>query len=256
LQDRPAEDTSPPGPEELDESVVFGDNYSMTTPPVPRSRTAAAAPAQTGIDEVLTTTRAVRKGLDLGRPVPLSLIKDCLRIALQAPSGSNRQSWHWLVITDAATRARIGKIYRASVRAYLAGPGAAGRLFEEDPERSRVQRRVHESVAYLGEHLGEVPMLVIPCLRLDAPLPDGSQADLWGSLLPAAWSFMLAARARGLGTAWTTLHLSAEREVADLLGLPENVHQGVLIPIAYYKGPPPKPAARTPLEDVLHLDCW
>jgi len=205
-------------------------------------------------DEVLTTTRTVRRRLDLTRAVPLDLVRECLEIALQAPSGSNRQTWQWLVVTDPGLKAAIGDVYRRAVEGYLASPGAAGKLFADDPDRAPVQRRVATSVEYLGEHMGEVPVLVIPALR--GRLPAGNQAGLWGSVLPAAWSYMLAARARGLGTAWTTLHLSHEREVASLLGLPDDVHQAALIPTAYYTGTTFKRAHRLPLDDVLHLNGW
>src|SRR6478752_5284634 len=117
-------------------------------------------------DELLTTTRSVRKRLDLTREVPLDLVRECIDIALQAPSGSNRQGWHWMVVTDRELRAGIGDVYRRSVTAYLASPGSAGTLFAQDADRAPVQRRVGDSVAYLGEHLGEVPVLVIPCLRV------------------------------------------------------------------------------------------
>ncbi|MGA8115860.1 MAG: nitroreductase family protein [Actinocatenispora sp.] len=208
-------------------------------------------------DELLTTTRSVRKRLDLGRPVPMELIRECLTVALQAPSGSNRQSWHWVVVTDAARRHAIGDFYRRAVDGYLRSEGAAGKLFADDPARGPVQRRVGDSVAHLGEHLGEAPVLLIPCLAVSGGhLPEGNQAGLWGSLLPAAWSYMLAARARGLGTAWTTLHLQYEAEISDLLGLPTNVRQGALIPTAYYTGDTFSPAARQPLDDVLHVDTW
>jgi nitroreductase len=208
-------------------------------------------------DELLTTTRSVRKRLDLDRPVDTELVRACLTVALQAPSGSNRQSWHWIVVTDAERRRALGDIYRRAVREYLATDGAAGRLFADDPARGPVQRRVGDSVAYLGEHLGRVPVHVIACLKTgSATLPGGNQAGLWGSLLPAAWSFMLAARARGLGTAWTTLHLRYEDEVAALLGLPPDVHQGALIPVAHYRGELFRPAPREPLEKVLHMDGW
>ncbi|HEU4946758.1 MAG TPA: nitroreductase family protein [Kribbella sp.] len=206
-------------------------------------------------DELLTTTRSVRKRLDLERPVPMELVRECLEIALQAPSGSNRQSWHWVVVTDADKRAAIGEYYRRSVSAYLASPGAAGSLYADDPDRAPVQRRVGSSVAYLGEKLGEVPLLVIPCIKA-RKLPSGNQAGLWGSILPAAWSYMLAARARGLGTAWTTLHLVYEAEISQLLGIPEDVRQAVLIPTAYPIGTSFRPAARQPLEEVLHLNAW
>lgn len=207
-------------------------------------------------DELLTTTRAVRKRLDLQRSVPMELIRECLQIALQAPSGSNRQGWQWIVVVDADLRRQIGEIYRERTLAYLAAGGSAASLFAEDPERSRVQQRVGTSAAWLAEHLGEVPVLVIPCIKADLVLPAGNQAGLWGSLLPAVWSYMLAARARGLGTAWTTLHLEREAEVAELLGLPAGIHQGALVPTAFYTGDTFAPAPRTPLEDVLHIDGW
>lgn len=208
-------------------------------------------------DELLTTTRSVRKRLDLARPVPQQLIRECLEIALQAPSGSNRQSWHWVVVTDAGVRAAIGDVYRRAVEVYLASEGAASKLFADDPARAAVQERVGDSVAYLGRHMGQVPVLLVPCLELsDGRLPAGNQAGLWGSLLPAVWSYMLAARARGLGTAWTTLHLMYEGELAALLGLPDDVRQGALIPTAYYTGTGFRPANRQPLDDVLHFDRW
>ena len=206
-------------------------------------------------DQLLTTTRSVRKRLDLTRDVPIDLVRECLEVALQAPSGSNRQGWHWMVITDENSRRVIGNYYRQAVASYLKSSGSAATLFADDQERNAVQRRVGDSVAYLGEHMGEVPVLVIPCVR--APrLSAGSQAGLWGSLLPAAWSYMLAARARGLGTAWTTLHLRHETEISELLGIPTDIRQGALIPTAYYTGDTFRPAPRQPLDDVLHINSW
>jgi nitroreductase len=206
-------------------------------------------------DGLLTTTRTVRKRLDLDRPVPMELIRECIEISLQAPSGSNRQSWHWIVVVDPEQRAAIGEYYRRSVASYLASPGAAGRLYADDPDRAPVQRRVGDSVAYLGDRMGQVPALVIPCVKARS-LPEGNQAGLWGSILPAAWSYCLAARSRGLGTAWTTLHLRYETEIAALLGLPPDIRQAALIPTAYTIGTSFKPAARQSLDEVLHVDRW
>jgi nitroreductase len=206
-------------------------------------------------DELLTTTRTVRKRLDLTRPVSLDLIRECLEVALQAPSGSNRQGWHWMVITDENRRRVIGDYYRRSVMSYLNSSGSAASLFPDDPQRSAAQRRVGDSVAYLGEHMGEAPVLVIPGIH--APrLRAGNQAGLWGSLLPAAWSYMLAARARGLGTAWTTLHLKYEEEISELLGMPPDIRHAALIPTAYYTGDTFHPAPRQPLDEVLHINAW
>ncbi|MEU8346413.1 Nitroreductase [Actinomadura meyerae] len=208
-------------------------------------------------DELLTTTRTVRKRLDLDRPVPLDLVRECLEIALQAPSGSNRQGWQWVVVTDPEQRRAIGEYYRRSFAAYAASKASADSLYKDDPDRAEVQRRVGDSAAYLAERMGEVPVLVLPCLRVEGgELPGGNQAGLWGSLLPAAWSYALAARARGLGTAWTSLHLVYEREVAEVLGLPADVRQGALLPTAFYTGDTFRPAPRVPLEEVLHIDRW
>ena len=212
-------------------------------------------------DELLTTTRSVRKRLDLTRPVPMELVKECLRIALQAPTGGNRQGWHWLVITDPETKAGIGELYRRSTERYLAAGQKALEAAEAagtiTPGEAEAQRRISSSAAYLGQHMGEVPVQVIACIEVEEPwLPGQNQAGLWGSLLPAAWSYMLACRSRRLGTAWTTLHLVYEKEAADILGLPDHVRQGVLIPTAYYTGETFRPAPRRPLEEVMHLNHW
>jgi nitroreductase len=205
-------------------------------------------------DELLTTTRTVRKRLDLDRPVPLELVRECLEIALQAPTGGNRQGWRWVVVTDAELRARIGELYRRAFDEYRGAGGAAVR--GASTERAATQARVLGSAEWLAEHLGEVPVHVLGCIHAGAELPAGNQAGLWGSLLPAAWSFQLAARTRGLGSAWTTLHLRYEREVSALLGIPDGVRQGVLLPTAYHTGETFRPACREPLDAVLHLDRW
>jgi nitroreductase len=206
-------------------------------------------------DELLSTTRSVRKRLDFDRPVPLELVKESIEVALQAPTGSNQQGWHWIVVTDADKRARIGEYYRRSYERYSGSPTSAARTAALSEERQVVQSRVRSSSQYLADRMGEVPVHVIACIT--APdLPAGNQAGLWGSLLPAAWSYQLAARARGLGSAWTTLHLAHEEEVAELLGIPGDVRQGVLLPTAYFTGETFKPAPREPLEKVLHLNTW
>jgi len=206
-------------------------------------------------EELLTTTRSVRKRLDLTRPVDLDLVREALTVALQAPSGSNRQGWHFVVVTDPAKRAAIGDYYARAVQAYLASAGSAAKMHAEDPQRAPVQHRVGDSVAHLGRVMGQVPVLVLPCLRV-SNLSADSQAGVWGSILPAAWSYMLAARLRGLGTAWTTLHLEYEREVAGLLELPDGIRQAALIPTAHTVGTHFKPAPRQPLAEVLHVDGW
>lgn len=204
-------------------------------------------------DELLTTTRSVRRRLDLGRPVPLDVVREALEVALQAPSGSNAQTWHWIVVTDPHKRAQIAELYARSFAAYRAGTKKS----YADPAREAVQQRVSSSADYLAEHMAEVPVLIIGAIFTGSEeFGDGSQAGLWGSLLPAAWSLQLALRARGLGSSWTTLHLNYETEIAQLLGIPPTVHQGVLLPVAYTVGTDFRPAHRAPLDEVLHLDGW
>ncbi|MDQ4116635.1 MAG: nitroreductase family protein [Actinomycetota bacterium] len=207
-------------------------------------------------DQLLSTTRSVRKRLDLEKPVPMEVLRECLEVALQAPSGSNQQHWHWLVVTDPEKRKAIGEYYAQSFGAYRNSPQYAANHGSGDPDRQATQGRVASSAEYLAEHMGDVPVLVIGALTASADLPASNQAGLWGSLLPAAWSLQLALRARGLGSAWTTLHLRYEKEISALLGVPDGVRQGVLLPVAWTKGTDFKPAPRQPLDEVLHVDGW
>ena len=213
-------------------------------------------------DELLTTTRAVRKRLDFARPVEMSAIRECLEIALQAPTGSNAQAWQWVVVTDAGKRKALGDIYRRAWAIYENAPFAANKLHADDPNMKPVQERVFSSAKYLAENIHRAPVLLIPCMmgRVEGiPAPGGAiaQASSYGSILPAVWSFMLAARARGLGTAWTSMHLMFEEEAAKLLGIPyAEVTQTAPITVAYTKGTEFKAAPRKPLEPVLHVEGW
>ena len=199
-------------------------------------------------DELLTTTRAVRKRLDLDRPVPLEVIREALAVALQAPSGSNLQRWHWIVVTDPEVKSRVAEFYKRSHLAYSGAKATPG---------DAATARLASSSEYLREVMADVPVLVIGAIEVGAGgLSAGNQAGTWGSLLPAAWSLALALRARGLGTTWTTLHLAYEREVADVLGLPADVRQGVLLPVAYTKGTDFKPGPRADIDAVVHINRW
>jgi nitroreductase len=200
-------------------------------------------------DRLLSTTRAVRRRLDLTRPVDRQVVLECLQLATQAPTASNGQTWRWVVVTDPALRAEIARIY-AEVGAEHLHRAAAS---EPDPQT----RRVYESAAALTEVLHRVPVHVIPCMegRVDGAA-NGVAASAYGSILPAVWSFQLALRARGLGSAWTTLHLFREREVAELLGIPDTVTQVALLPVAHTVGTDFRPAARPPVEDVTWWDRW
>jgi nitroreductase len=207
------------------------------------------------VDEVLTTTRSVRKRLDLARPVPREVLAECLELALQAPTGSNSQGWQWVFVDDPERKKALADIYRTYATPYLDQPKPS-----YGDERDRQRPRVTDSAKYLNEHLHEVPVVMIPCLEGRADnLPSGRSASFWGSLLPAAWSFMLALRSRGLGSAWTTLHLvgDGERQAAEVLGVPyDSYSQGGLFPIAYTKGTDFHPARRLPAAQVTHWNCW
>ena len=204
-------------------------------------------------DKLLTTTRSVRKRLDLERPVPRDVVLECLDIALQAPSGGNSQPWRWLIVDDPDTRKRLAALYQRSHDPYM----AANREAAEAAGRTEVMAKIMDSSQYLSDHMGEVPVLVIPCL-LSRPegLSQGEVAGFYGSILPAAWSLMLALRSRGLGSAWTTLHLVFEKEAREILGVPDTVTQTAMIPIAYYKGEDFKPAPRQPVEKVVYFNAW
>lgn len=200
-------------------------------------------------DHLLTTTRAVRKRLDLERPVDPSVVLECLRIAIQAPTASNAQDWRWVVVTDPEKRAALARLYSEGGAGYLrmAATNAT------DPQT----KRVHESALYLTEVLDRVPVHVIPCVQGRADnAPNILSASMYATVIPAAWSFMLALRSRGLGSAWTTLHLFKEQEAAELLGIPSDVTQVALIPVAYATGGDFKPAQRRPVEDVTYWDTW
>lgn len=209
-------------------------------------------------DQLLATTRSVRLRLDLTRPVERSVIQECLELAQQAPTGGNQQSWSFVVVTDAEKRQALGTLYKRGWDAYL--QTISSRL-AADSETSMPRpevMRVYRSAQYLADHMGDVPVLVIPCItgRTEEANVE-EQASQWGSILPAVWSFMLAARSRGLGTCWTTLHLPHEREVADLLGIPyDEVMQAALIPVAHTLGDDFRPGQRRPLESIVHWEEW
>jgi nitroreductase len=212
-------------------------------------------------DELLTTTRSVRKRLDFSRPVEPELIKECLELAVQAPTGGNSQGWHFVVVTDASQREALGAVYRKGWATYLertasGNPMRPGQSLTRD--QARTLMRVRDSAQYLADHMHEAPVLVVACIwgRTDG-LSVVEQSGAWGSILPAAWSFMLAARARGLGTCWTTVHLFYEREAAEVLGIPyERIMQTALIPVAYTLGTDFKPVPRVPLESIVHWERW
>jgi nitroreductase len=201
------------------------------------------------VDELLSTTRAVRKRLDLERPVGREVILECIQLAMQAPTASNTQDWRWLVITDADKRAAIADIYRGIGAQYLAQAADSA----TDPQT----RRVYQSAVSLTDTLARVPVHVIPCLeqRIDTAEP-GIAAAAWASIIPAGWSFLLALRSRGLGSVWTTMHLFKEKEVAELLGIPPTVMQAALFPVAYTIGTDFRPAARPPAETITFWDGW
>jgi len=210
------------------------------------------------VDQLLTTTRSVRKRLDLTRPVETAIPERAIETALQAPTGSNSQGWHFIVVTDPGKRAALGGLYRRAFEVYASAPAGTMRaeLPPEDP-RARQLPRIIDSAMYLSQHLHEVPVHVVPCVEGRVENAGTlAQASVYGSILPAVWSFMLALRARGVGSAWTTLHLMYEQEAAKVLGVPDNVTQTALLPVAYYTGAEFKPAKRLPARQLTHWNTW
>jgi nitroreductase len=203
-------------------------------------------------DALLSTTRAVRKRLDLDRPVPREVINECLELAVQAPTASNSQSWRWLVVDDADKRRALAEIYRKGALPYLNAGLAA------PSENAEQTARVRDSALWLAHNLEKVPAFVIPCVEGRPPegAPMLMMGSLFGSIYPAVWSFQLALRARGLGSALTTLHLLHEQEAAALLGIPDTVMQVALLPVGYTKGTDFKPAKRPPVREITHWNGW
>jgi nitroreductase len=202
-------------------------------------------------DELLTTTRAVRKRLDLTRPVPREVILECIHISQQAPTGSNQQGWRWLVVTDAAKKAALADLCRSFAT------GLFDTLEQNARDSGQAQTaRVYSSAHYLLDHLHEVPAMVIPC-QLGRPGDAlGMQAAFFASIYPAVWSFNLALRARGLGATLTTIHLMHEKQAAAILGIPDDVTMTALLPVAYTIGDGFKPATRPPAEEITFFDTW
>jgi nitroreductase len=210
-------------------------------------------------DEVLRTTRAVRKRMDFDRPIDLGTIQDCLELALQAPTGSNGQQWEWVVVTDPEKIAAIAALYQEGFAAYLEMDGSVRSIYKgDDPDRIAQQGRVTDSAQYLADNMHRCPALLLPVLpmKLDG-MPNFVSASLYAGIMPAAWSFCLAARERGIGTSWTSIHLMFEEQVADILGIPfAEASQIALIAMAYTLGTDFKPAAREPLARSLHVNRW
>ncbi|MDG5761058.1 nitroreductase family protein [Natronococcus sp. A-GB1] len=215
------------------------------------------------IDHVLTTTRAVRRRLDLERSVSLEVVNECLEIGLQAPTGYNLQNWRWLVITDEETRRKLAEIYRRSLEPFV-------ELMDDELPEDEQTRRVAASSLYLAEHLHEVPVHVIPCttrsiskerelwdrMEYESDPLNMAASSVYGEVWPAAWSFMLALRSRGLGSSLTMIHLAEEPTVAELLEVPDGVSQAGLIPVAYFKGEGFRRGNRRPLDEVAFYDRW
>ena len=201
------------------------------------------------VDYVLQTTRSVRKRLDFTRPVDEKTVLECLQIALQAPTGSNAQGWKFLIVTDKEKIAKIGEYYKKSFYAYASSGSGPKKV---DPAQ---QKRVIDSSFFLADHLGEVPMLIFATVKGKA-LDGAMAAMIYGSVMPAAWSLMLALRARGIGSAWTSIHLNYEKECNEILGIPDYITTAVMLPVAYFTGETFKKATRVPVQKVTYWNSW
>ena len=209
------------------------------------------------VDHLLTTTRSVRKRLDYNRPVERAVLEECMELALQAPTGSNLPAWRFLVITDADKRKQISELYRKAFKLYASAPPSEANPLPTDDPRATQKDKVITSAVQLAETMNHCPVLIIPCYEGRVETAGAlAQASFYGSILPAAWSLMLALRSRGLGSAWTTLHLMYEKEAAAILGIPDNVTQTCLLPVAYFTGDDFKPAKRLPAAQVMSWNHW
>lgn len=205
---------------------------------------------------LLTTTRSVRKSLDLDAPVDRDDIRECLRTAVQAANGTNQQTWRWLAIFDLELRQEIAALYRD---AYLHRVG--GQLVAGFMPAGTAEARLMSSTEWLVEHMAQVPLLVIPCYQPYLPRIEGDEsffhATTYGSIFPAVWNLQLALHARRYGSCVTTLHLAHEAEVRNLLGIPDSYIQGCLLPVGRLRaGKTLRPAPRRPIEEVVTVDGW
>ncbi len=215
-------------------------------------------------EELLSTTRAVRQRLDFDKPVSEALIKECVEVAMQAPTGGNTQGWQFMAVFDADKRAALAELYRKGWAIYKEANGSVFDMAKKGKAGGTRDQmvRVAKSADYLANNIEKAPVLIIPCIPGRTEMMGGQAgsialASVYGSILPATWSYMLAARNRGLGTCWTTVHLMHEEVAADILGIPfAEVTQCALIPTAYTLGTDFKPARRKPLDEVLHIDSW
>ncbi len=204
------------------------------------------------LDYFLTTTKQVRRRLDLTRQVPTDVVLECIDLASRAPIGGNLERNRWLLIDDPETRSTLADLYSRFGRNYL----EAGQKQIESMGNDPTATRVVESSMYLLEHLHEVPLMIIP-IKLDRPgTSTFEQATYWGSVTPGVWSLQLALRARGIGSAWTTLHLQHEEDAAEVLGLPASVTQIALLPTAYFTGDGFHPARRRPAQEITYYNRW
>lgn len=216
------------------------------------------------VDHVLNTTRSVRLRLDLEREVPREIIEECLEIALQAPTGANTQTWRFMVITDPDKKAAVADAYRRGAELYIGDQTgmvrtgvSANREFAADDLRTRQKEGVMSSSMHLLENMHRVPALIIPCIESRFENENAfEQASMYGSILPATWSLMLALRARRIASAWTTLHILYEADVRAALGMPDDVTQAALLPVAWLKGGELHKAKRLPLSEVAYWDSW
>lgn len=210
------------------------------------------------VDRLLTTTKAVRKRLDLTRPVDRDVIVECIRLASYAPNASNSQEWHWVVVDDPELKAQVGEQYRTTLVPAVQ-PMLERKLAAGDEAGARISR----SILYLAEHMHEVPVIVIPCYdvaaaharygRLRGPefAPNQMEPGMYASIYPAVWSFLLAIRSRGLGSVLTTAHQSDQPAMAKILGIPDTWDQTALLPVAHVTGGDFTPSPRAPVEDAI-----
>ena len=192
------------------------------------------------VDEVLSTARSVRRKLDFGRPVEREVLLECIEVAVQAPTGAMGENWRFIVVETPDVKAEIATLYRDVLNEIVATRGIP----------------MKPTLAAHAERMHEMPAMIFVCMEGEPDANFSSHVGYYGSILPAAWSLMLALRARNIGTTWTTLLSARQEAVGNILGLPDNWRQVVMLPVGYTKDAVLRRADRVPAHEITFFNGW
>lgn len=192
------------------------------------------------VDHYLSTARSVRRKIDFERPISRKDLEACVNVAVQAPTGIPGETWRFLIVDDGETKQRVAAVYRDVITELMT-------------ERGLPMKQTQQA---LMDRLPEMPCMVFVC-SLGQPMPThAGQVAFFGSVLPAAWSLMLAMRVRGIGATWTSVLSARCEQIAEILNIPDDVTQTVMLPCGYTKDATLKPADRLSAADVTYWNSW